>query len=96
MIPTMRDPAYLDFIRGRVCSFCFNAPAEPHHALRHFREISAGGIGVKGSDYLSIPVCRRCHERIGAGNLQVERVELQELIIINLVCFVAGRKSHRP
>jgi hypothetical protein len=91
MINTMRDPAYLDFIRGRLCSFCFSAVVEPHHVFKHFRGISTGGIGRKGSDYLTLAVCRRCHDRIHAGNLRVERVELLELIAINLVCFVAGR-----
>lgn len=95
MMPTMRDPVYLDFIRSRVCSFCASAPVEPHHVFKHFRGISDGGIGRKGSDYLTVPVCRDCHTRIHSSHLRPERIELLELIVMNLVCFIAGRKTRR-
>lgn len=91
----MRDPVYLDFVRSRVCSFCASAPVEPHHVFRHFPGIGAGGVGLKGSDYLTLPVCRNCHTRIHSRNLHVERVQFLELLIINLVCFVAERKVRR-
>jgi hypothetical protein len=89
----MRDPVYLGFIRTRVCSFCFSTPVEPHHVFKHFPQIGGGGVGLKGSDYLAVPACRRCHSDIHSGALRVERVQLLELLIINLVCFVADRKS---
>ena len=49
------DPLYLVFIRTQPCLACGNgAPSDPHH-------LTVGGIGLKGSDYLVIPLCRKCH-----------------------------------
>jgi hypothetical protein len=96
MMPPMRDPDYLDFIRGRVCSFCASAATEPHHSLRQLAGMGAGGMRLKGPDYAAIPACRPCHLRIHGGALRVERVQLLEAIVVNLVCFVAELKSRHP
>jgi hypothetical protein len=91
---TMRNSAYLDFIRSRPCWFG-QERAEPHHSIRHFRLISDGGFGRKGSDYLAIPLCRECHEKVHSGRLKIERAVLLEIIVINLVVFVAELEQRR-
>jgi hypothetical protein len=91
---TMRNPKYLEFIRTRPCWFC-GRPAEPHHSIRHWRPISDGGLGRKGSDYLAIPLCRQCHEEVHSGHLKIERAALLEIIVINLVVFIAELEHRR-
>jgi hypothetical protein len=91
---TMRNSEYLDFIRSRPCWFC-QKRAEPHHAIRHFRLISDGGFRRKGSDYLAIPLCRQCHEEVHSGHLKIERTALLEIIVINLVVFIAELEHGR-
>jgi hypothetical protein len=93
MIPTMRDRAYLDYLRRRPCSFCGKMASEPHHSIRQFLGVSTGGVGRKGSDYLAVPACRSCHRKIHDGTLRAERIEILEMIVVNLTCFVAWRKS---
>lgn len=88
----MRNPKYLEFIRTRPCWFC-GREAEPHHSIKHLRPISDGGTARKGSDYLAIPLCRLCHGKVHSGQLKIERVELLEIIIVNLVAFIAERGS---
>lgn len=83
-----RDEDYLKFLRSRPCSFCAN-PAEPHHGIRSLAGLSPAGMAQKGSDYVAIPVCRSCHTKIHEGTLRPERVELLDVIIINLVCHLS-------
>lgn len=94
-IETMRDPRYLDFIRRRPCWFCGKL-AEPHHSIRHFPLISEGGIGVKGSDYLAVPLCRLCHEQMHSGHMKVKRELLMEIIITQLISYIARGLPIRP
>lgn len=90
--PGLRNPLYLDFIRSRPCSLCGFPVAEPHHVLKQLRGVSESGIGRKGSDYLSIPVCRRCHTEFHSGTRTLTHSELLRLIVIHLVCFI---EEHR-
>lgn len=64
-------------------------PVDAHHSIRHLSPISDGGIGRKGSDYLVIPLCRKCHQDWHAGRLKVARDALLEAIVIYLVLFQA-------
>lgn len=54
---TARDPDYLNWLREQPCAFCRHpAPSEvSHHGRR--------GVGLKASDHLALPSCRRCHRR---------------------------------
>jgi hypothetical protein len=54
---TPRSEEYLDFVRSHPCAVC-RQPAEAHHAIGH------RGIGLKPSDFASIPLCRRHHADI--------------------------------
>ena len=93
----MRSPEYLNFIRTRPCSFCRNPLTEPHHAVKRLRGISDARLAQKGSDYLSIPVCHKCHEDIRDGRLKPSREEYLELCLINLICYLdANQKRENP
>ena len=46
--------AYLDHIRSLPCVICEVEPSEPNH-------LETGGVGMKGSDYVTLPMCRRHH-----------------------------------
>lgn len=59
-----RSPEYLNFIRSLPCALtgqpALSAPSgrnEAHH-------VEQGGMGMQGSDYATIPVCRDAHEFI--------------------------------
>ena len=46
---TPRDPAYLAFIRKQPCCVC-GKQSVAHH-------VQSGGIGIKSSDRVSVPLC---------------------------------------
>jgi len=50
---TPRSKHYLNYIRSLPCCLCGH-PAEAHH-------METAGVGMKGSDYLTIPLCRIHH-----------------------------------
>jgi len=54
---TVRDPKYLKWVRKQPCVICqMTFPrAEAHHT-------ETGGMGMKGSDYATVPLCRFCHD----------------------------------
>ena len=51
-----KDEAYLDFIRHQPCVIC-GQKAEPHHSPI----LKTSGVGMKGSDRETIPLCRYHH-----------------------------------
>lgn len=91
-----RNPAYLAFIRSRPCAFCVNPVSEPHHAVKRLKGISEAGLQEKGSDYLTIPICRRCHLRLHNGRLKVERGEILECILTYVICYVNLNRDYLP
>ena len=53
---------YLAWIRTLPCHACeAPPPSDPHHAkgLGGY-----GGMGLKGPDLLTFPLCRKCHDMI--------------------------------
>jgi hypothetical protein len=53
-----RDKKYLAWIRTLPCAVCGKpGPSEAAHQ----RILQGGGIGLKPSDYESIPLCTDCH-----------------------------------
>lgn len=61
MISPHRSRAHLAFVRGQRCVFCAEAATEAHHA---FRKAGGGGMGIKGCDLLTVPLCGRHHREL--------------------------------
>ncbi len=93
---SQRNSKYLEYMRSRPCSFCLRRSGEPHHVFKKFHGISSGGLGKKGSDYLAIAICRKCHDKIHSGALRPDRNELLELLVIQLVCFIDHESRTAP
>ncbi len=53
-LPVVNRTDYLDYIRSLPCVICQSEPSEPNH-------LETGGVGMKGSDYVTLPMCRRHH-----------------------------------
>jgi len=49
---------YKAFIRKKPCVICGARKAEVHH-----EQITGRGIGIKCSDYETVPLCKECHRR---------------------------------
>lgn len=52
-----KNKKYLEFIREQPCMVCGNK-AEPHHEA-----FGTSGMGIKGPDTWTVPLCRKCHEK---------------------------------
>ena len=55
------DEDYLNFIRSQPCMIC-GRQSEPHH-----EPLNGHGMGYKGSDRETLPLCR-CHHTTGLIN----------------------------
>jgi len=53
------DERYLKYVREQACIGCgvMEGTCDPHHLDR-------GGTGTKGSDRLTVPLCRGCHDQL--------------------------------
>jgi len=85
----LRSLPYLAWIRRQGCLICGSA-AQAHH-------IETGGVGTKGSDFRTTPLCHRCHRelhRIGSTRFEAEhRVDLYEEAFRLLETFVSALRS---
>ena len=54
---TDRSKAYCDYIRKQPCIVCYQSPSQHHHEAID----GSGGMGLKCSDFSSLPLCHRCH-----------------------------------
>jgi len=54
---------YLDYIRSLPCRICDTNPVDPHHT-------ETGGVGMKGSDFTAIPLCRTHHDELHSGGVK--------------------------
>lgn len=61
MIHPRRSKKHLAFVRGQRCAFCARPAAEAHHVGRL---AGGGGVGIKGCDLLTAPLCREHHRAI--------------------------------
>lgn len=90
---SIRSPEYLDYIRSMPCYVCQNSPSEPHHT-------GAGGVGVKGSDFTCVPLCRRHHalaHSMGCETFQEEYgIRFNDVIVANLVPWAERLTQQRP
>lgn len=88
------DREYLQRVRGLECSSCGKAgPSQAHH-------VDQGGVGMKGPDTSTIPLCHACHARledIGHRRAEVEMkfsVAMALAETLSRICF--DRKIRFP
>lgn len=53
---TIRNTKYMAYIRKHPCLICGGSPTHAHH-----EPLKGKGIGLKGPDNESLPLCHRCH-----------------------------------
>ena len=76
-----RSKEYLAYIRTLECCVCRRMPVEPHH-------VGAGGVGLKGSDFTAVPLCRTHHREVhdaGQQTFQERYVRFSDVIATVLV-----------
>lgn len=56
-----QDEAHLDWIRTLPCCICESDGSDPHHLLSIK---DARGMAMKSQDWWTVPLCRRCHDRL--------------------------------
>lgn len=82
---TPRNAKYLAYIRTNDCAACGrNAPSQ----AAHVRMGGDGGMGLKPSDYRTVPLCGSCHYRqhqIGERKFWDQQVD-PEFLIFNFMC----------
>ena len=82
-----KNEKYLVYIRSLPCALC-GRQAEPHHENGALNE---RGLATK-NDYLSIPLCRNCHEKREQSGVAIEGAK--KLIIKLLIIFIeSGRRK---
>ena len=54
-----RNKKYLEFIRSHPCIICGNPETDAHHIRR---QEYGSGTGTKPHDYVTVPLCRYCHD----------------------------------
>lgn len=57
---TPRSEAYLEFIRGRPCVITGRSGVHAHHVKIY----GSGGMSLKPSDYLCVPLCHEEHSAL--------------------------------
>ena len=69
---------YIEFIRNKKCTACYNSPADPDHLIT----IGMGNNRKKATvkDFSCIPLCRLCHIERG----QIGDKKFQEKSGINI------------
>lgn len=87
---TPRNKRYLEWMRLQTCCSCGaeSHPERPSEAA-HVRLGMGGGIGLKPSDYRTVPLCRYCHaeqhakgERTFWARMEEDRGMGAELVIL--------------
>src|SRR5208282_2993786 len=56
---TFRDDKYLAWVRERDCVICGTPYCDPNHINK--AGTKSGGMGLKTSDYRTVPFCRKHH-----------------------------------
>lgn len=78
---TSRNKKYLAYIQTLDCIVCKRKRVDAHH-------VYTGGVGLKCSDYLTIPLCREHHSEIhntGKKMFQVKyQVNIKDLLTMYL------------
>ena len=66
----MKDKKYLEWIRTKQCSHCFSqvSATEAHHLSG---DLHQGGVAMKASDLLAMPLCFECHTAFHNTNRKI-------------------------
>lgn len=57
-IKPYRNEKHLAWVRSKSCISCGHpSPSDPHHLI----SLGSGGMGIKDTDAMTIPLCRTCH-----------------------------------
>ena len=62
----LKDEDFLAFVRTYTCLVCRSEQSDAHHLV-------TGGVGTKGPDFFTVPLCRTCHallHQIGPNRFQ--------------------------
>jgi hypothetical protein len=75
----VRSARYLAFVREQRCWFCqTDQDIQAHH---HGRRQGGGGVGMKGCDLFTVPLCqehhREWHQRASIGERSTVETELE-------------------
>lgn len=83
-----RSARYLSFVRRQRCWFCqTDRDVVAHH---HSRKHGGGGVGMKGCDLLTVPLCNQHHQewhqraQVGALSTLETQVEMWKGISLTL------------
>jgi hypothetical protein len=60
-VKPLRSKAYLEWVATLPCCGCGQPADEAHHIIAAGL---GGGMGTKPSDFMTMPVCRICHDEI--------------------------------
>lgn len=88
------DREYLESVRRLDCASCGRrGPSQAHH-------VEQGGVGMKGADTATIPLCHACHRRLEDVGHRRAEIEMRFSVAMALadtmsrICF--GRKIQFP
>jgi hypothetical protein len=83
----VRDDEWLKRIRLLPCVVCGAESAEPHHWASAY-------TGMKCNDYLTVPVCRKCHTEIHVSeNTAQTRLMLLEAWVRLMLKYLGGNRA---
>lgn len=80
----MENRKYLNWVATHKCAACgiHDETIVPHH-LKHIYQQLSGGTGYKASDWLTMPLCFSCHDKIHNGSRWL--IEYQPFMILSTV-----------
>jgi hypothetical protein len=84
----LQDRGYLRWIRQQPC-LIDHVQADAHH-------VDCGGVGTKGSDYRTVPLCRKHHRECHSSRERFEdryRLSLELEIIRLLETYLSALRS---
>ena len=63
------NKAYTKWVATHPCAACgiHDETISPHH-LKHIYALLSGGTGYKASDWLTMPLCYTCHDKLHGGS----------------------------
>lgn len=82
--PIVRDKDHLARVRAMRCLLCGATPCDPAHV----RDGLGGGMGMKPSDDLVVPLCHPHHaeqHRVGEVPFWLRAVQVQPLLLMKFI-----------